>query len=136
MPIVLEAMTEDDYSQWIADQKAGAAAAAASATQTWTLDDLVARGESVYNTNCVACHQANGQGIPGVFPAITGSAIATGEVGGHIDIVMNGKAGTAMQAFAGQLDDVDMAAIVTYQRNALGNSVGDMVQPSEIAALR
>ena len=136
MPIVLEAMTEDDYNQWIADQKAGAAAVAASATQTWTLDDLVARGESVYNTNCVACHQANGQGIPGVFPAITGSAIATGDIGGHIDIVMNGKAGTAMQAFAGQLNDVDMAAVVTYQRNALGNSVGDMVQPSEIAAIR
>jgi cytochrome c oxidase subunit 2 len=136
MPIVLEAKTEEGYNQWIADQKAGAAAAAASATQTWTMDDLVARGESVYNTNCAACHQANGQGIPGVFPAITGSAIATGEIGAHIDIGMNGKAGTAMQAFAGQLNDVDMAAVITYQRNALGNSVGDMVQPSEIAATR
>lgn len=136
MPIVLEAKTEEGYNQWIADQKAGAAAAAAAATQTWTLDDLVAKGESVYNTSCAACHQANGQGIPGVFPGIAGSAIATGDIGGHIDIAMNGKAGTAMQAFGPQLNDVDMAAVITYQRNALGNSVGDMVQPSEIAALR
>ncbi|MDX1696702.1 MAG: cytochrome c oxidase subunit II [Thiohalobacterales bacterium] len=136
MPIVLEAKTEEDFNQWVADQKAGAAAAAAAATRTWTLDDLVAKGESVYNTACAACHQANGQGIPGVFPAITGSAIATGDKAKHIDIGMNGVPGTAMQAFGPQLNDVDMAAVLTYQRNALGNSVGDMIQPSEIAAMR
>ena len=136
MPIVLIAKTEDDYQQWVADQKAGAAAAAQAATQTWTRDDLVAKGESVYNTNCAACHQANGQGIPGVFPAITGSPIATGDSAGHMDIVMYGKAGTAMQAFGAQLNDVDLAAVITYQRNALGNSAGDMVQPSDVAAAR
>ncbi len=136
MPIVLIAKTEDDYQQWVADQKAGAAAAAEAATQTWTLDDLVARGESVYNTNCAACHQANGQGIPGVFPAIAGSAIATGDVAGHTNIVLDGKAGTAMQAFGAQLGDADLAAVITYQRNAFGNDTGDMVQPSDIAAAR
>jgi cytochrome c oxidase subunit 2 len=136
MPIVLIAKTEDDYQQWVADQKAGAAAAAAAATETWTLDDLVAKGESVYNTNCLACHQANGQGIPGVFPAIAGSAIATGDMAGHVNIVMNGKTGTAMQAFGAQLGDVDLAAVITYQRNAFGNDAGDMVQPSDIAAAR
>jgi cytochrome c oxidase subunit 2 len=136
MPIVLIAKTEDDYQQWVADQKAGAAAVAAAATVTWTLDDLVAKGESVYNTNCLACHQANGQGIPGVFPAIAGSAIATGDMAGHVNIVMNGKTGTAMQAFGAQLSDVDLAAVITYQRNAFGNDAGDMVQPSDIAAAR
>jgi len=136
MPIVLEAKSEEDYQQWVADQKAGAAAAAAAATRTWTMDDLVARGESVYNTSCAACHQANGQGIPGVFPAIAGGAIATGPIAGHQDIVMNGKTGTAMQAFGAQLDDVDLAAVITYQRNAFGNDAGDMVQPSDIAAAR
>ena len=136
MPIVLIAKTEDDYQQWVADQKAGAAAAAAAATETWTLDDLVAKGESVYNTNCLACHQANGQGIPGVFPAIAGSAIATGDMAGRVNIVMNGKTGTAMQAFGAQLGDVDLAAVITYQRNAFGNDAGDMVQPSDIAAAR
>ncbi|MEN8107117.1 MAG: cytochrome c oxidase subunit II [Pseudomonadota bacterium] len=136
MPIVLIAKTEEDYQQWVTDQKAGAAAAAEAAMQIWTMDDLVARGESVYNTNCAACHQANGQGIPGVFPAIAGSAIATGDVAGHMDIVMNGKTGTAMQAFGAQLNDVDLAAVMTYQRNAFGNDAGDMVQPSDIAATR
>ena len=136
MPIVLEAKTEEDYNQWVADQKAGAAAAAAAATKDWTLDDLVAHGEGVYNKFCAACHQAGGAGIPGVFPAITGSAIAIGDKAKHIDIGMNGVAGTAMQAFGPQLNDVDMAAVITYQRNALGNSVGDLVQPSEISALR
>jgi cytochrome c oxidase subunit 2 len=136
MPIVLIAKTEDDYRQWVADQKAGAAAVAASATRTWTLDDLVAKGESVYNTNCAACHQPNGQGIPGVFPAIAGSAIATGDVAGHTNLVMNGKTGTAMQAFGAQLSDVDLAAVITYQRNAFGNDAGDLVQPSDIAAAR
>ncbi|MDH3980473.1 MAG: cytochrome c oxidase subunit II [Gammaproteobacteria bacterium] len=136
MPIVLIAKTEEDYAAWVAEQKGAAEADAAAATQTWSMDDLIARGESVYNTNCAACHQANGAGIPGVFPAITGSAIATGDMAGHVDIVMNGKAGTAMQAFGAQLNDVDLAAVITFQRNALGNSAGDMVQPSDIAAAR
>ena len=136
MPIVLIAKTEEDYAAWVAEQKGAAEADAAAATQTWTQDDLIAKGESVYNTNCVACHQANGQGIPGVFPAIAGSPIATGDIAGHMNIVMNGKAGTAMQAFGAQLNDVDLAAVITYQRNAFGNDKGDMVQPSDIAAAR
>ena len=136
MPIVLIAKTEEDYAAWVAEQKGAAAAEVEAATQTWTMDDLMARGESVYNTNCAACHQPNGQGIPGVFPAIAGSAIATGDVTGHTDIVMNGKTGTAMQAFGAQLNDVDLAAVITYQRNAFGNDAGDMVQPSDVAAAR
>jgi cytochrome c oxidase subunit 2 len=137
MPIVLEAKTEEDYQQWVADQKAGAAAAAEAATQTWTLDDLVAKGEQVYNTSCVACHQPDGQGVPDTFPAIAGSAIATGDVAGHLDIVINGsKANPLMQAFGPQLNDVDLAAVITYQRNAFGNDTGDIVQPSDIAAAR
>ncbi len=136
MPIVLIAKTEEDYRTWVNEQKGAAAAEAASATQTWTMDDLVTKGESVYNTNCAACHQADGQGIPGVFPAIAGSAIATGDIAGHTDIVMNGKAGTLMQAFGAQLNDVDLAAVITFQRNAFGNTAGDMVQPSDVAAAR
>ncbi|MGB5440006.1 MAG: cytochrome c, partial [Gammaproteobacteria bacterium] len=90
----------------------------------------------VYNTNCAACHMPNGAGIPGVFPAMTGSPITTGPIAGHIDIIINGKPGTAMQAFGAQLNDVDIAAVITYERNRLGNSVGDMLQPSAIAAAR
>lgn len=96
------------------------------------MDELVARGESVYSTACAGCHQLSGQGIPGAFPAITGSSIVTGLIGSHIDIVVNGKTGTAMQAFKEQLSAVELVAVVTYQRNALGNSMNDLVQPSAI----
>jgi len=134
MPVVLIAKTEEDYQAWVKEQKAGAATMAAAATRTLGMEELMAKGESVYNATCAACHQANGQGIPGVFPALAGSAIATGDVAAHIDIVKNGKASTAMQAFGEQLGAVDLAAVITYERNAFGNDTGDMVQPSDIAA--
>ena len=136
MPVVVIAKTEAEYRDWVADQKAGAAAEAEASGKVWVMDDLMARGEKTYNTACAACHQPNGQGIPGVFPAIAGSAIATGDMSGHINIVLNGKSGTAMQAFGEQLGDADIAAVVTYQRNAFGNNTGDVVQPSEIKAVR
>jgi cytochrome c oxidase subunit 2 len=116
--------------------KQEAAAVAAASEKEWTKDDLMAKGESVYKSTCAACHQANGAGLPPVFPALAGSPIATGDVNGHIDIVMNGKVGTAMQAFKLQLSDADLAAVITYERNSFGNSVGDMVQPSTIKSLR
>ena len=136
MPIVVHAVTEDEYAQWIAEQKAAAAQLAAMASQDFSMEELVAKGESVYQANCAACHGPTGAGIPGAFPAMTGSAIVNGPVDAHIDIIFNGKAGTAMAAYKGQLSDVDIAAVVTYERNALGNSVGDLVQPSAITSLR
>ena len=136
MPIVLIAKTEEDYATWVAEQKSAAAADADAATATLTMDELMAKGETAYNKTCAACHQANGQGIPGVFPAIAGGPLATGDVAGHIDIVVNGKAGTAMQAFGEQLSAVDLAAIITYERNAFGNDSGDMVQPADVAAAK
>jgi cytochrome c oxidase subunit 2 len=138
MPIVLVAKTEEDYQAWVAEQKGAAAAEAASATKTWTMDELMAKGESVYQTNCLACHQAGGEGIPAAgFPALKGSAIATGPVAGHLDIVLNGgKKNPAMAAFGQQLNDADLAAVITYERNAFGNDAGDMVQPADVAAAR
>jgi cytochrome c oxidase subunit 2 len=136
MPIVLVAKTEEDYQAWVAEQKGAAAADAAAATQTLSMDELMAKGETVYNTNCAACHQVNGQGIPGVFKPIAGSPMATGDVAAHIDIVINGKAGTAMQAFGEQLNAVDLAAVITYERNGFGNNAGDMVQPADITAAK
>ena len=136
MPIVVLAKSESDYDKWVADQKAAATAAAESAGREWTKEELMAKGEKVYNGTCAACHQPTGQGIPGVFPALAGSKIATGPVADHLHIVMHGKAGTAMQAFKEQLNDVDLAAVVTYERNAFGNNTGDVVQPSAVAAAR
>ena len=136
MPIVVEAVTQSEYEQWLAGKRAEAAEAAAQASQEWSMQDLLAQGETVYKANCAACHGATGAGIPGAFPALTGSPIATGDAAGHVNIVLNGSAGTAMAAYKSQLNDVDIAAVITYERNSLGNSVGDMVQPSAIKNAR
>ncbi len=136
MPIVVNAVSESEYNQWITDMKAEAATVATMAEQDFSMQDLLTKGEAVYQANCLACHGPTGAGIPGAFPAMTGSPIVTGDIAGHVDIVMNGKAGTAMAAFKGQLSDVDLAAVITYVRNSLGNSVGDMVQPSAIKNAR
>ena len=135
MPIVVKAVSDDEFKKWISVKKAEVVASAADAGKTWGKDELLKRGEKVY-AQCAACHGATGAGIPGVFPAIKGSKIATGPVGAHLDIVMKGKPGTAMQAYAGQMNDADLAAVVTFQRNAFGNNTGDVVQPSAVKALR
>ena len=136
MPVVVHAMEEEDYDNWLVAKKAEIAQAkqdaAASLTASLSKEELMQIGEKVYQDRCAVCHQASGAGIPGAFPAITGSAVATGEVSNHIDIVVNGRSGTAMQAFANQLTDKEIAAVVTYQRNGLGNSVGDLVQASDV----
>ncbi len=136
MPIVVEAKSETDYLAWVAEQKATAAADAEAAGKTWSMDELMAKGETVYTTSCAACHQINGEGLAGVFPAIKGSPIATEDLPAHVDIILNGKAGTSMQAFGAQLTDTEIAAVITYQRNAWGNNTGEMVQPTEIKAAR
>lgn len=136
MPIVVEAKNDADFNAWVAKQKAGAQTAAADANKVWTKADLMARGEKTYAT-CAACHGPTGAGVPGVFPALTGSKVATGPVAGHIaKVLKGGRPGTAMPAFAGQLDDVDIAAVITYERNALGNNTGDVIQPAQVKALR
>jgi cytochrome c oxidase subunit 2 len=135
MPIVVQAVSDDDFKKWVSVKKAETVASAADAGKVWTKADLMARGEKVY-AQCAACHGVAGAGIPGVFPALKGSKIATGPVAAHLAIVMKGKAGTAMQAYAGQLNDADIAAVVTYERNAIGNNTGDLVQPSAVKALR
>ena len=136
MPIVVRAVPTEEYAAWVDKHHEAQEMVAAAALRDWTVDELMARGEEVYITACAACHQQNGEGVPPAFPAITGSSIATGPLEGHLDRVMNGQPGTAMAAFAGQLSDVDLAAVITFQRNALGNAVGDLVQPSAIRAAR
>jgi len=136
MPIVVEAKSEEDYKAWVAEQKKAQLAKAAAAGKTWTKEDLMAQGQKIYSSTCASCHGVTGQGIPGVFPALAGSKIATGDQKAHINIVLNGKSGTAMQAFGKQLNDSDLAAIITYERNAFGNNTGDVVQPSTIKSAR
>ncbi|MDP1952543.1 MAG: cytochrome c oxidase subunit II, partial [Betaproteobacteria bacterium] len=136
MPIVVEVLSPEKYTQWVTEQKKKSAAAAEDPNKQWTAAELQARGEKVYAANCAACHQANGKGLPPAFPGLDGSKVATGDKAVHIDRVLNGKAGTAMAAFAKQLSDTDIAAVVTYERNAWGNKTGDAVQPAEVKAAR
>jgi cytochrome c oxidase subunit 2 len=136
MPIVVEVVSEEDYAAWVAKKKGAAQSAAEDNTKTFEIADLMARGEQVYQANCAACHQADGMGMAGVFPAISGSKTANGPIEDHIAMVLNGVPGTAMAAFAGMLSDADVAAVVTYQRNAWNNKMGDLAQPAEIAAAR
>ena len=141
MPIVVEAVTEEKYKEWVAQQQGRKsqvlAASAVDANKTYTLDKLKAEGEKVYSKTCVACHMPNGQGMPPTFPALAGGKIATGPIAGHIDIVVNGsKKNPAMVAWKSQLSDLQIAAVITYERNAFGNKVSDMVQPKQIAAAR
>lgn len=141
MPIVVQAMEQSDYDAWLAGKKQEMALAAAEAAKsldaTLPLDELMTIGEEVYAGRCAVCHQANGEGITGAFPAIAGSAVATtGEVSTHISKIVDGVNGTAMQSFANQLTDKEIAAVVTYQRNAWGNDTGDAVQASDINAFK
>ncbi|MDE0950048.1 MAG: cytochrome c oxidase subunit II [Halioglobus sp.] len=130
MPIVVNVVSKEDYAQWFTAKQAEAAETKGLMAKTFTLDQTMERGEIVYDSNCQVCHGANGEG--GVGNAIAGSAVATGDIGHHLDIGIDGVSGTAMQAFGAQLNDVDMAAVITYQRNAFGNNMGDIIQPIDV----
>ncbi|MPZ43902.1 MAG: cytochrome c oxidase subunit II [Betaproteobacteria bacterium] len=139
MPIVVQVLSAEKYAQWVNEHKPKTDTAAVDANKTWTLDELVARGEKVFAQNCVACHQANGMGVPGTFPALNGSTVVKGPKEKQIDIVLRGVVHdgkpTAMQPFA-QLSDADLAAVITYTRNAWNNKSGEMVSPADIKAGR
>ena len=136
MPIVVEVLSAEKYTAWVGEQKKKIAAAADDPNKKWNLADLKARGDKVYAANCVTCHQANGQGLKGTFPALDGSQLVNGPRGRHIEIVLNGKRGTTMAAFGKQLSDTDIAAVITYERNAWSNRTGEVIQPSEIGSAR
>lgn len=136
MPIVVTALEPAAYDAWLAQAKVTAKqqlqAEQDSLTQTLDMPAMMTLGEAVYNRTCAACHQAGGLGIPGAFPALKNSPIALGDVNKHIDIVLHGVSGTAMAAFAKQLTKKELAAVITYERNAWENNTGDIVQPAQI----
>jgi cytochrome c oxidase subunit II len=136
MPIVVVAKDDAGWAAWLEEQRAAQATEETLAMADWGLVDLMARGKEVHETHCAACHQVDGTGIPGVFPALQGSAVATGPLEDHLDIVLRGKPGTAMAAFGPQLNDADLGSVITYQRNAWGNDTGDLVTPAQIGSAR
>jgi len=140
MPIVVKVVTQDEYSKWVGERKKLMAAAADDPAKQYTLEELKVRGEKVYAANCVACHQATGKGTPPVFPALDGSKVVTGPKEAQIGVLLNGvvKDGkpTAMAAFGKQLNDVELAAVLTFTRNNWGNKTGEAIQPAEVKAAR
>ncbi len=135
MPIVVDARSQEDYEAWV--KKADKVEPAGKPLPTYTMEQLMSKGKALYNTNCAACHRPDGVGMPPTFPALKGSSIAVGKpVSRHIKLVLHGVPGTAMQAFEKQLNEKELAAIITYERNAFGNNTGDMVQPADVRAVK
>ena len=135
MPVVVKVVEKDEYNDWVLAKKEEAIKLAELTEKEWSLAELTERGEGVYQKNCVACHQMNGEGLPPIFPALAGSDIVMFDKGRNVEILMEGVQGAAMQSFANQLSEVDMAAVITYTRQAWGNAEngdGVYVVPSDI----
>jgi len=138
MPIVVNVLSQEDYVAWAQEQQNTLTASADDPNKEWTRDELVMRGEEVYAAQCIACHQATGKGLAPAFPALEGSQIVMGPMADNIDIMLNGKPGTAMQSFAG-LSDVELAGVITYSRQAwdnAGNGADPVVQPAQVRSAR
>jgi cytochrome c oxidase subunit 2 len=137
MPIVVDVVSQDKFASWMDEQKKVmlAAAAESSMDKDWTMEELMEKGQANYNTKCASCHQITGKGLPPAFPPLAGSKITTGPIQDHLNVVLNGRPGTAMVSWA-MLSDLEIASIVTYERNAWGNDTGDVVQPRDIKAAR
>ena len=134
MPIVVKVVEQSEYDEWVSGKKQAAMKMAELTTKDWTAEELVARGESVYAVNCVACHQTNGQGISGIFPALAGSDIVLNDKERNIEILMEGVQGAAMNSFS-YLSEVELAAVITYTRQSWGNENngdGEIVVPKDI----
>lgn len=140
MPVVVEVRPEEEFDAWIEEQRLAMALASETAVadrnKTWSMAELMPIGEEVYIDHCATCHQPNGTGQGGKYPALAGSEIATGEIFEHLNRVMNGKADTEMQAWAPQLSDLELAAVITYERNSWGNDTNEVIQPMTVYTSR
>ncbi|MDN3520964.1 cytochrome c oxidase subunit II [Halomonas ramblicola] len=133
MPVVVHAMEEEEFDAWLVERKEAAAQEAMGVDREWEMDELMERGEGVYGNICASCHQPEGQGSPPAFPALAGNQQLIEDVEWHLDKVINGVSGAAMPAFRNTLNPVEIAAVVTWTRNAWGNDTGELVQPAEVA---
>ncbi|MGA3248706.1 MAG: cytochrome c oxidase subunit II [Paraburkholderia sp.] len=133
MPVVVEVLSADDYAKWVDDEKKKMAAGADDPNKTYTVAELMERGGKVYASNCAVCHQPTGKGA-GAFPALDGSKIANGPIAQHVSIVLKGK--NAMPSWAPTLNDVEIASVITFERNSWGNHTGDILQPKQVADAR
>ena len=140
MPIVGEVQEEADFDQWLEDQRLAielaSGQAVADRARTWAMAELMEIGEQVYVEHCATCHELDGAGQGSTYPALAGGEIPNGPMEAHMDRVLNGLADTEMQAWAPQLSDLEIAAVITYERNSFGNETADLVQPITIFEAR
>jgi cytochrome c oxidase subunit 2 len=135
MPIHVKVLSAEDYTAWVATEKKKQLAKADDPSKVWALDDLTKRGEKVYASNCIACHQAAGK-VAGPIKALDGSSIVLdADKSKQIAILLNGAGNGAMPAWK-QLSDTDIAAVVTYTKNNWSNKTGQIVQPADVLAAR
>ena len=132
MPIVVEVMEQEAFDEWYEQRAHAAEVRSAALAKDYTAEELMREGERVYGKFCASCHQPNGQGIEPAFPSLVGSPVAIGPLADHLDIVINGRPGTSMNAFASQLDAAEIAAVTHYERHAWGNDAGDITQPRDV----
>ena len=136
MPIVVEAVSDADFDGWVKTTFEKQTEVVTSGVD-WTMEGALQRGEVLYGRFCSACHKRDGTGLPPTFPSLATSSVAVGHpIERHINLVLQGVPGSAMQGFAPQLDDEELAAIITYERNAWGHNTGDLVTPAQIQAQR
>ena len=135
MPIVVEAVTREEYDAWLQEKRDIAAELAYLTEKEWTVDELLATGEEIYTTRCAACHQPDGAGIAGFYPALAGSDIVINDKARQIEILMEGVRGSQMQSFAEQINEVEMAAVITFTKLSWGNGTeadSELVIPKDI----
>ena len=135
MPILVRVVSAEDYSAWVAGEQKKMAAKADDPTKVWTLDEIVKRGEKVYASNCAACHQANGKGAGPVKPLDGSPVVLDADKKAQIHVVLEGRNNGAMPSWKA-LSDTDIAAVISYTKNNWSNKTGQLVQPSEVLALR
>jgi len=141
MPIEVHAVTEAAFDEWVAAQpkvaNPDAIPKVSPPPAAMTREALMSLGKSKYEIVCAACHLPNGHGIPPMYPALKSSSVAVGyPISRHIEMILNGVPGSAMQPYRDQLSDEEIAAIATYERNAWGNNTDDLVQPADVAGTR
>lgn len=137
MPIVVQAVTKEEFQQWVTQSQQAAAAESSRSTAPWSREAAMEEGRKTFESSCAACHQADGKGIPGAFPALDGSAVVNGPLQAHLTFVIHGSPrNPIMRPFGKELSDRQLAGVLTYERNAWGNHTGDLVTPEQAKAAR